>query len=189
MRGTITGTVFVLLLLGGVQQGCRQPNNPARVLALDSLVRVADSLAMRLDAIDSVPLLHMDSVFNTQRAELEAYFSDTLQRDTGLVAGTYYRAMNKSLPRALGNRREFRRSVEESRSKLKDLHRDATKGIWPEEQELVFYEQERLIMVELAKSTTVIENSAATAMREWDKGHVLVDSVLAMRRRTSTDRS
>ena len=184
MRSTITSTVFVLLLLGGVHQGCRQPNNPARVLALDSLVRMADSLAMQLDAIDSVPLLRMDSVFNTQRAELEAYFSDTLQRDTGMVAGNYYRAMYKSLPRALGNRREFRRSIEESRKKLKDLQRDASKGIWSEEEELAFYEQERLIMSELARSTSVIMNSTATSLREWENGHVIVDSVLAARRRT-----
>lgn len=184
MRGTITGTVFVLLLLGGLQQGCRQANNPGRVLALDSLIHVADSLAARLDAIDTVALLRIDSVFGTQRMELEAYFNDTLQRDTGIVLGNYYRAMNKSLPRAVSNRREFRRSVEESRTKLKDLHRDATKGIWPEEQELVFYEQERLIMAGLAHSTTVIEKSAATSTREWEKAHALVDSILAARRRT-----
>ncbi|MEO8066335.1 MAG: hypothetical protein ABI599_01455 [Flavobacteriales bacterium] len=185
MTRTITGTVFVLALLGGLQQGCRQPNNPARVAALDSLIRAADSLAFRLDAMDTIALLRMDSVFKTQRDDLKAYFSDTLQRDTGLVAGIYYRAMNKSLPRALGSRSEFRRSVEESRSKLRDLHRDAAKGIWPEEQELAFYEQERLIMSELTHSATVIENSAATCAREWAKGHALVDSVLAVRRRTN----
>ena len=179
------GTVFVLLLLGGLQQGCRQPNSPARMAALDSLIRVADSMALRLDAIDTLPLLYMDSVFKTQRTELEACFSDTLQRDTGMVAGNFYRAMYKSLPRALGNR-EFRRSVEESRKKLKDLQRDASKGIWSEEEELAFYEQERLIMAELSHGITVIENSAATSMREWENGHVLVDSVLAARRAKST---
>ena len=184
MKGTITGTLLVLVLLGGLLQGCRQPNNPARVLALDSLIRTADSLAMRLDAIDTVPLLHMDSVYKMQLALPEASFKDTLQRDTALVVGNYFRAMKKSLPRALSERRESRRAVEESRSKLRDLHEDATKGIWTEEQELGYFEEERMIMAGLSHSTTVIEKSAATCIREWEKGHVIVDSVLAARRRT-----
>lgn len=186
MTRTTTGTAFVLVLLGGLQQGCRQPNDPARVASLDSLIRAADSLAFRIDAMDTTALLHMDSVFKTQRDDLKAYFSDTLQRDTGLVAGIYYRAMNKSLPRALASRREFRHALEESRNKLRDLHRDATKGIWPEEQELAFYEQERLIMSELTHRAAVIENSSATCLREWTKGHALVDSVLSERRRVNT---
>lgn len=183
MTRTISVIIFVVALLGSLSQGCHQPNNPKRLLSIDSLVVVVDSLADRLDAIDTLPLLHMDSVFTTQRGELEAYFTDTLQRDTALVAGKYYRAMYKSLPRAVNNRRAFRKAVEESRKQLTDLRRDASKGIWKEEEELAFYERERLIVFDLYKSTEVIEKSAATSFREWESGHQLVDSLLTTRRR------
>jgi hypothetical protein len=185
MRHTTLGIVFVLLTVGGLLQSCQRPNDPARMVALDSLIRTADSLAMRLDAIDTVALARMDSAFHLQRDGLEAIFTDTLQRDTALIVGNYYRAMKKSVNRALIDRRNYRAAVEVSRKQLRDLHRDASKGIWPEDKELAYYEQERIILKELVHSTAVVEKSLGTAQREWERGHAMADTLLARRQNTT----
>lgn len=182
MKRTALGTLLVLLFLGGTQQSCRRPNDPKRVTAIDSLIKVADSLALRLDAIDTTALAHMDSTFEQQRDELETLFKDTLQRDTALIAGNYYRAMNRSLNRALNDRRGYRAAIEESRTKLRDLQKDASKGLWPEDQEVAFFEQEKIILTDLVKRAEIVERSLGTAQREWQNGHALVDTLLARKR-------
>lgn len=182
MKRTALGIVTVVLVLGTFNQGCRRPNDPQRVTAIDSLINVADSLADRLDAIDTSALMVMDSTFEKQRDALEALFKDTLQRDTALIAGNYYRAMNRSLNRALNDRRGYRVAIEESRTKLRDLHKDASKGLWPEDQEVAFFEQEKIILTDLMKRTEIVERSLGTAQREWQNGHAVVDTLLARKR-------
>lgn len=169
-------TAALLLALGS---GCRQPSDPALVSALDSMMVRTDSLIAGLDTIDMARCDHMDSVFRSQRTPLEDLLRDTLAKDQAVAIGNYFRAMDRSLGRVRGKTKGVHAELLTSRKQLEDLRHDIDNGLLPEGPRATYFEQERLVLDQLAQSVQVIQNSYRTATREWNAQHHGVAELLA----------
>jgi len=169
----------VAALLLAIGSGCRQPSDPALVSALDSMMIHTDSLLAGLDTIDLARCDQMDSVFRTQRTPLEDLLRDTLAKDQAVAIGNYYRAMDRSLGRVRGKTEGVRNELLAAREQLEDLRHDIDNGLLPEGPRTTYFEQERLVLDQLAQSVQVIVNSYRTATREWNAQHHGVAELLA----------
>lgn len=176
-RSVILAAAALLVLTLG---GCRRDSDPALVAELDSLITHLDSLDGAFAAIDMAEHLAMDSVFQGQVPALKQAFLDTLDRDTALLLGNYYRAMTKSQRRLLGEYGRLRTELDSSLKKVRDLRKDVDRGLIPMPQRRTFADQEMKVGRELDRQVTVLLNSRATVLRHWPD-RPAVDAILQAR--------
>jgi len=177
-RGTLFALVAAFMLASALAACKGRPHDPANLTAIDSMLVQVDSLTRVVNAIDAPVYDRMDSVFRTQKDRLEAYMTDTLDRDRAMAVGNYYRAMAKSLPRVRRQRGEVLDELGTSRRQLTDLRHDVAGGLLPPGPERTYVQQERLALDAIAQRLGILLNSQGTAQRNWDAHHVLVDSLL-----------
>ncbi|MCB0795326.1 MAG: hypothetical protein KDB88_11370 [Flavobacteriales bacterium] len=167
--------LFVLLLLGA----CRESADPAMMAELDGMILRVDSLTDRLNMIDTERCDRMDSAFRHQRDGIEALLVDTITKDTAMIIGNYYRAMNKSLGRVRKQWNEVHEELKKSRKQIEDLRHDLDRRLLPDGPKNTYFQQELLILDELDRNVNVLERSYATAVREWDDKAEQVERILS----------
>lgn len=177
MRKYILLLAGLTFLLGTLSPGCQGNKDPETVQRIDSLLRTVDSLRTALDEVDLAECRMIDSTFRMQRPAIQLFFTDTLEREPAMVVGNYFRAMKKSLPRALGKTPEIRAHLDSSAAKITDLRHDVDKGLLPDNPKRVYLEQEQLILSELERATDVCIHSFGTVVRAWET-RPQVDSIL-----------
>ena len=177
VRVLLLATSALLVLALG---GCQRDSDPALVSELDSLIVHLDSLEVAFAAIDPAEHQHMDSVFQGQVVALQQAFMDTLQQDTALLLGNYYRAMTKSQRRLLGEYGRVRTALDSSLKKVRDLRRDVDRGLIPLPDRRLYADQEKKIGEELDRQVTVLLNSHATVLRHWPDREA-VEAILTAR--------
>ena len=177
VRVLLLATSALLVLALG---GCQRDSDPALVSELDSLIVHLDSLEAAFAAIEPAEHQHMDSVFQGQVVALQQAFMDTLQQDTALLLGNYYRAMTKSQRRLLGEYGRVRTALDSSLKKVRDLRRDVDRGLIPLPDRRLYADQEKKIGEELDRQVTVLLNSHATVLRHWPDRET-VEAILTAR--------
>ena len=177
LRSTILLASSLLVLALG---SCRRDSDPVLVAELDSLITHLDSLDQAFRAIDEDEHRAMDSVFKRQVPALQQAFVDTLDRDTALLLGNYYRTMTKSLGRLVKEHAQVRSGLDSSLKKVRDLRRDVDRGLIPMPERRAYTDQEEKIASDLDRQVTVLLNSRENVMRHWAKRDS-VDAILADR--------
>lgn len=177
IRPTILLASSLLVLALG---SCRRDNDPALVAELDSLITHLDSLDQAFRAIDADAHRAIDSVFKGQVPALQQAFLDTLNRDTALLLGNYYRAMTKSLGRLVSEHGQVRNDLDSALKKVRDLRRDVDRGLIPMPERRAYADQEEQIAADLDRRVTVMLNRRETIARHWaERGSV--DAILKAR--------
>ena len=176
MRSNILLAIVPALWLGTT--ACRGPSDPVKVKAIGEMTGQVDGLLLQLNAVDLPRYARMDSVFRTsQEQAIEEMLRDTLDRERALLVGNYFRAMDRAVPRV---RRETPRLIDElarSKMQLKDLRHDIDRGLLPDGPKNTYFDQEKLVVEQLDRSTGVVLQSQGTADRAWSDRQA-VDSLI-----------